>query len=200
MNAPTQGPAGNRRTFKVHIPASAAYLYERFDPSAVQSAKGRFIDKIDFNGSIPAHDPNLGPCWVWLGGQRNKEHNYGGFWAFGRGWLAHRFSYQLWRGLIPGDLVVDHVCANPYCVAPHHLQVTDRSTNSKYSDGSGKLPLDRSHCPAGHEYTEANTYRGPAPNTYRRCKTCRSEQETRRTEARKAARAAGKETSLPTAA
>lgn len=38
---------------------------------------------------------------------------------------------------------------------------------------------NRTHCPSGHEYTEANTYRTPSGRE-RRCRTCRREQKRKR--------------------
>lgn len=38
-------------------------------------------------------------------------------------------------------------------------------------------PAERTHCPQGHPYSEENTYR--APNGYRKCRTCKREQDQR---------------------
>lgn len=44
--------------------------------------------------------------------------------------LASRASAALHRGrLVPNHLVVDHLCGNPPCVNPHHLDVVTQRTN-----------------------------------------------------------------------
>jgi len=35
----------------------------------------RFWSKVDKNGPIPQHKPELGPCWVWTGAK--MERGYG---------------------------------------------------------------------------------------------------------------------------
>lgn len=82
----------------------------------------RFWDKVDKNGPIPKHCPELGSCWNWLACTdpfgygvlmipRPKKHRV----------CAHRFSYELHIGPIPGGMLVCHHCDNPPCTNPLHL-------------------------------------------------------------------------------
>ncbi|MFJ9771229.1 HNH endonuclease signature motif containing protein [Kitasatospora sp. NPDC101157] len=42
---------------------------------------------------------------------------------------AHRYSYFLAHGAIPGGLDVHHTCHVRRCVRPEHLRATSRSEN-----------------------------------------------------------------------
>lgn len=80
--------------------------------------KDRFWKKVDKNGPIPAHRPELGPCWIWKGGRHNKD--YGGLYINGTHNLAHRLAYFLGTGKRP-VLFVCHHCDRRICVRPSHL-------------------------------------------------------------------------------
>lgn len=71
-------------------------------------------------------------CWAWQG-QLNKA-GYGHF----RRTLApgvyqtvkaHRHAYEITRGPIGDGLTLDHLCGNPACVRPSHLEAVTRSEN-----------------------------------------------------------------------
>lgn len=84
--------------------------------------------------------------------------------------LVHRLMWMLCRGPIPEDLTIDHICRNPRCVNPLHLRLLTRSANAR-DNGAAR----RTHCPSGHPYDEANTYRHPTTN-HRACRICKREQ------------------------
>lgn len=58
-------------------------------------------------------------CWTWLA--RVNDRGYGQIRNGASMWLAHRVSWVLHFGPIPGDLHVLHHCDNPPCVRPDHL-------------------------------------------------------------------------------
>lgn len=70
------------------------------------TAEDRFWAMVSKDGPVPAHRPELGPCWVWTGGKMNS--GYGNFCrgaAEGGGYVgAHRFAYELLAEPIPDDL------------------------------------------------------------------------------------------------
>src|SRR5579859_4111653 len=80
--------------------------------------------------------PNDNGCMIWRGARfkgKNGRLRYGcfGMPARFRGPAsAHRVSYVLANGNIPGDLTVDHLCENTACVAPDHLRLLTMKANA----------------------------------------------------------------------
>ena len=103
------------------------------------------------------------PCWIW---QRALDHE--GYPRDGTA-HAHRKTYAQHRGQIPAGLQLHHLCEVPACVNPDHLLPVTPAEHARLGGQSAKT-----HCPQGHPYDEANTYR--YPNTgHRRCRTCHRE-------------------------
>jgi len=105
----------------------------------------RFWEKVDKNGPVPQHHPELGPCWVWLGSRRSNN-GYGGFrlgGKYGRVESTHRVAWEIAnRPLAPGEHVL-HRCDNPLCVRPDHLflgthqqNMADRQEKGRVNRGS----------------------------------------------------------------
>ena len=82
----------------------------------------RVLDKIIFDDG----------CWEWA-----ASHNSQGYGKIREGGAgskvrdAHRVVYELLVGPIPPGLVIDHLCRNPGCVRPDHLEAVTQSVNVK---------------------------------------------------------------------
>lgn len=68
-------------------------------------------------------------CWNWTGAK--EKGNYARFWQRRKNRLAHRWIYETLIGPIPEGLELDHVCVNPTCVAPNHLEPVTRLENQR---------------------------------------------------------------------
>lgn len=79
----------------------------------------RFWSKVNKNGTIPVHHPELGPCWEWMGGGNGK--GYGQVRINYRQMGTHQVAWELMHGRVPRDLWVLHKCNNPNCMNPDHL-------------------------------------------------------------------------------
>lgn len=101
-------------------------------------------------------------CWEWTG--RRSEANYP---QYGKHW-AHRYVYELLVEPIPEGLELDHLCVNPPCVNPAHLEPVTHAENVKRAWEKNRS----THCPQGHEFTEENTYRSPTAGSSRACREC----------------------------
>lgn len=84
----------------------------------------RFWAKVDKDGPIPRHAPELGACWEWGGSRKVSGHG-----QFGAR-PAHVVSLELATGeACPPDLEGCHRCDNPPCVRPSHIYFGTRQNN-----------------------------------------------------------------------
>ncbi len=132
-------------------------------------AEQNFTAKINKGGPIPAHKPDLGPCWLWNGSRHNSK-GYGRVTVNRRRYLAHRYAFRLWVGDLIDGMEIDHLCRNTRCVNPRHLeQVTPEEHDARTPHGAYQKA--KTHCPAGHAYTPENTR---MQGNRRHCRACDS--------------------------
>lgn len=93
----------------------------------------RFVGRLDTDGPVPAHRPELGNCWTWSG--CTDRDNYGLFNFGGRQYGAHRAVYQLVYGEIEDGHVVDHLCFRHDCARPTHLRAVTYKANAEHRFG-----------------------------------------------------------------
>lgn len=107
-------------------------------------------------------------CWEWTGARTSA--GYGHFRITGGGYeYAHRFAYLISTGPIPEGLVLDHLCRNPPCVRPDHLEAVTHAENVRR--GLRPYWAIRTECVHGHDITNpANVYTAPAGDN--RCRVC----------------------------
>lgn len=111
-------------------------------------------------------DPVSG-CWNWIGGSTND-----GYGVLGRGaptYLAHRLSHTLWVGPIPPGYEIDHLCRNPPCINPKHIEAVTPRVNKMRSKSPWALNAAKTHCKRGHELSEENVYRTKKGRSCRAC-------------------------------
>lgn len=83
-----------------------------------------------FRGSIadvPAYllahkviDLNTG-CWLWTRTKSSDKMGYRKLCVDGHRQPVHRWSYEVFIGPIPDNLLIRHSCNNPLCINPEHL-------------------------------------------------------------------------------
>jgi hypothetical protein len=89
----------------------------------------RFWSKVDKNGPVPTHVPELGPCWVWTAYRNSYGYGEVGRSNPRRVECAHRTSWELSTGAAAGELCVLHKCDRASCVNPSHLFLGTRTEN-----------------------------------------------------------------------
>jgi hypothetical protein len=74
-------------------------------------------------------------CWFWSGSTMGGDSVGGRYGQFRsakpphRSALAHRISYEHWNGPIPDGLQIHHICHQPLCVNPLHLEAVTQDEN-----------------------------------------------------------------------
>ena len=110
-------------------------------------------------------------CWEWTACR--SALGYGKTYLDGKYLSAHRLSYFLAHGKeVPEGMTIDHLCRNPSCVRPDHLEVVSMKENTMRGLAPTSINAKKYKCNSGHAFDEANTYVDGLGK--RHCKACRN--------------------------
>jgi hypothetical protein len=126
-----------------------------------------------YRQTVDATNTALGLCDEWSG-SKNAD-GYGHLKSGGKVVQAHRLVYMQSFGHIESWEYVCHACDNPACINLDHLWIGSAKDNAKDRDQKGRGSngnAGKTHCKAGHEFTEENTYIH-RPTGERQCISCR---------------------------
>ena len=146
-------------------------------PNMQPSAAERFLTKVHMTDN----------CWTWTA-SKNRD-GYGQFHVAGAKFAAHRWLYQLFVGPIPTGLELDHLCRNPACVRPSHLEPVTHRENVLRGASPIAAHAAKTHCSQGHPYDEENTGRRAAG--WRQCRMCHRDQSREHMRRKRAGTATG---------
>jgi len=136
----------------------------------------RFWRHVDKDGQVPPHNPELGPCWNWIGaGSTKAAFAYGQIRFAGRLCPAHRIVCHVLVDALGSNDQALHRCDNPRCVRPDHLFRGSQADNIRDCSAKDRIQRQRAtwtHCLNGHPFTPENTYKRK-DRVARQCRTCR---------------------------
>lgn len=116
------------------------------------------------------------PCWIWSLGRSKSGHGKALF--RGTTVAVYRLTYAwlvqpLPRGFRHGEL--DHLCRNPMCCNPEHLEFVSRAVNLLRGNGVGGLNARKTHCIRGHALFGNNLR--ITTDGRRNCRTCKNQSQ-----------------------
>ncbi len=154
--------------------------------NGTRRSSGRFVRGMTMASNIEASKPLPKPskaalrrmwfkisipdaCWEWKGsikkcGYASDISIDGSRGRKGEGYLPHRLMYHWFKHDIPVGMTIDHLCNNPKCVNPDHMEISTHSANVSRAH-------KRAYCKRGHPQTPDNRYTSPGSGMSR-CRPC----------------------------
>lgn len=108
-------------------------------------------------------------CWNWKAATNTTGYGVFGLQGGRRNVLAHVFSYERANGPVPDGLELDHLCRNPRCVNPAHLEAVTHRENMRRGAVTNQGVCRK----ASHPMTPENT------TPWGACKACISDRTKR---------------------
>lgn len=99
-----------------------------------------------------------------------RRDGYGRIFVGGAARLAHKIAYEVEHGPVRPGLHLDHLCRNPKCINPDHLEPVSPRENIIRGVGPTAINAAKTHCKHGHEFSPSNTYVNGKGN--RSCRAC----------------------------
>jgi len=106
-------------------------------------------------------------CWEFTG---SKSNGYGRVQRNGVKMPSHQFTWLKLVGPIPDGLEMDHLCRNPPCCNPEHLEPVTHRENVLRGESPMAKNARKTRCMKGHELVEGNLVKRQLPA--RVCLTC----------------------------
>lgn len=109
-----------------------------------EDIRRRFWSRVEKDGPVPPHRPELGPCWVFTGASKGPL-GHARMHVRNRVVLAHRLSWEWANGSIGQGLFVLHHCDNGACVRPEHLFLGTQLDNMRDMVRKGRKAAGERH-------------------------------------------------------
>lgn len=109
-------------------------------------------------------------CWNCV---RPYGDGYGKTWYEGKQRRIHIIIYEICFGKVPQGLELDHLCKNPACVNPNHLEAVTHRVNVLRGESPAAKGARQTHCKEGH-LLDGGNLRGRQLNAkgHRHCLIC----------------------------
>lgn len=146
------------------MPVTVTVCYNNAERRKLMAVYRPMIDRFTEKTVAGANE-----CIIWIGAKHKQGYGQLGKSRSKGTVLAHRFSYEHYRGPIPERMVLDHLCRNVACVNPYHLEITTHAENICRGNAPGVVKHREGICFRGHPQIPANTY----GITRKHCLLCR---------------------------